>query len=251
MSDDYTTVGKPLAELYDIEQDDPWQTFEAKEYPPLPEILEAQWADFVDPDNDDDPTITDQSMMSLFWRITVPGIRLSEVVSFVPELPKIGLTLKNFYAGCWVAFTSRKVAMRVAATLEAWGMLVVVVPCDIHGVGHPEKFEDTVQVKGARPWNKNSDDEDLSGKEFFYCIASYDDEIRAHFVPETFWNAHQMVFDGDLGLDELLENSFKITDLPCCYVAWRDDMAAAKRVLDHLGFRENLMFQAYVNEQSL
>jgi hypothetical protein len=80
-------------------------------------------ASFVDPENDEDLTI-DSDVMSVFWRLVIPNKRLIDIVAEEPSITKLGLVARNNTAGCWIAFTSKKIAKRIANSLMTKNIVV-------------------------------------------------------------------------------------------------------------------------------
>lgn len=268
--DDYLTPGKSLAELYGLDEDDPWKSEDSDEKKMQDKLAQKQTEffdklrkegviqeqtsekeeEFVDPPDDEDRTVAEKSSMTVFWRMVVPNRKLSEIIGFDVAFLKVAFTAKNNLAGCWVVFTSGKIAKRITTTLVANGIPAEVYLCDIKG-NLISKVENKVVVTGSRPWMPISEPNgNAAANEFFYCLADYDGTIKVFFVPENYWNERQQIFDGDLGITDMLKGRVTPTALPYCYTAWRD-MSLVKQSLDCLGFRENLIFQAYVNEQGL
>jgi len=276
--DEYRNPGKTIAELHDLEGSDPWQSLEISVLKklmdeqaeqekklldemfkrgmipapvPPPEPEDELVPEFEDPENDEDPIILEESSITLFWRLTVPNKRLKEIVDLDSDIVKIVLNAKNTSMGCWFAFTGTKAANRVADMLNSHGITSVIETCDIKGnqidLG---VFVDQVTISEWRPWKPVGPQVDvvLKPEEFFYCINGEGKGARACFVPETYWNEHGKGFDGALGIDVLLHGFEAVADKPYSYRSWHN-LKEAKTVLDRLGFRENMIFHAYVNEE--
>ncbi len=281
VDNDYRQPGKTIAELHDLEEVDPWQSLEISELkklmdeqaaqekelldemfkrgmipspvPPPSEPQDELVPEFQDPDDDEDPTILGESSLTLFWRLNVPNKRLKEIVDLDPDLVKIVLNAKNTSAGCWFAFTGQKIANRVANALNNQGIFTSIDTCDIKGNQiELDIFVDQVTISEWRPWKPIGPQIDviLKPEEFFYCINQEGRNARACFVPETYWNEHRKVFDGALGIDVLLHGFDPVEGKPYSYQSWRD-LNEAKAMLNRVGFRENMIFHAYVNEEIL
>lgn len=147
MTDEYFQIGKSLAEIYGLIENDPWQEpvdeqklaaekdLDALQKRILDRLKEAGCFEkpSFDPTEDDDPTIVQESTLTMFWRLTVHGRRMDEVLAVEPSIEKIALTFKNTKIGCWIAFTGKRVAARIEASLNDQGMLTQLSVCDIHG----------------------------------------------------------------------------------------------------------------------
>jgi len=233
----FADVGKTLSELYDLNGDDPLP----KQRPV------SQPSPFVDPPEDEDLTIRDQSSLSIFYRVAVVGSRLSDLIAIDPTIPTITIAMRNYRHGCWVAFTSQRVAKRIAAAIQQHGLIANQTICGLDGSRIQPRSTDRIRVDEARPWNGDVGSFTPAPDEFFYCIARYDQTVRAFFVPESYWNRHQVMFDGPLGIDQLLSQYLMPESTSGIYTAKHGDLAWIKRCLDDAGFRENLLFQSYIN----
>lgn len=270
---DYQAGGETIEQLYALEQDDPWKIEESSDEKRLmdemakiqeeifdhfkkeglfPPAIEPD-ADmgFVDPEDDEDLRISFENSLTQFWRVVVPNRRIIELVAFDPTLPKIALVLQNNAAGCWMAFTSRRIAQRVVKTLDDQGIFVTSHTCDITGtpVGADTPARNKTQVDEWRPWKPVGPvGADPEPKEFFYCLADYDGTTEVYIVPESYWNENHTIFDGDLGITKSVKSHLSATAIPWCFTGNHRDMLTTKAFLDQIGFMENLLFQVYVNE---
>jgi hypothetical protein len=93
---------------------------------------------FIDPSDDDDPTITEECSLTSFWRLKIHGKRIIDIIELAP-IGKIALSFKNTRTGCWIAFTGRRVATKVANSLNAHGVGTELTNCDINGSEFVEK----------------------------------------------------------------------------------------------------------------
>jgi hypothetical protein len=233
--------GPSIATIHGLHEHDPWKT----EDDPLAQqaddiqrgitrrLMDEGFFDepaFVDPPDDDDPTIPIESSLPQFWRLTIFNRRMSDVLKVEPSLKKLSLAFKNTSLGCWIAFTGKRIASRFEATLKAQDFSTSLSICDIMG-----------EPTGGGSVNDKAE-------HFFYCIADYGRDIRVFFVPVTYWNEHADVLRSDLGIADLIKDRMIATDLAYCYHAIQQNMLDAKVFLDRLGFRENLLFQAFIND---
>ncbi len=262
---DYENNGPTIGEIHDLLNNDLWKPAtisDEKKYQDEISRIQEKILDelrkegvipedkdtddiFVDPDDDEDLTIAKESSASLFWRMVVPNRRLIEIVTLEPTLPKITLAAKNNKNGCWVAFTSKRVAQRIGKSLQNSGIVNDIHTCDVFG-NLTEIVSETINA--WRPWHQFGDKSDIEAKEFFYAI-DFQPDIRVFFVPVVYWDRHQQIYHGDLGIGDLPSFILDPT-LPYCYVS-RLDLASTKAFLSHHGFRENLVFQAHINEHVL
>ena len=185
----------------------------------------------IDPPNDDDPTIVAESIWTLFWRVSVSDKRIIEIIELEPSISKISISFKNTRDGCWIAFTGKRIANKIEARLNAQGIVTHLQSCNIHG-----GIDDLEPI-----------DHGTGAGSFYYCIGEYGNQVKVWFVPVCYWNDHETVCDIDL--DEML-SQFKPTEVSYCYQALGRDMLQAKAFLDRKGFRENLLFQAFINDRT-
>lgn len=231
-------AGPSIAEIHGLDEHDPWQRPGVEdELEKRKEALQRKIADrwakdglikeaepFCDPPDDYDPSILEGSSLATVWRLTVYDRRLIDIMT--PSIMKVTLAFKNTGRDCWLAFTGKRIAMRFEAALNADGILTRLTMCDIHG-----------KTSGGA---KKSDD-------IYYCIAEYDHGIYAFFIPSSHWDAHESVFEGDLGITDRLKDLMQPTERSYCYRARSSDMLIIKATLDRMEFRENLLFQSFIN----
>jgi hypothetical protein len=113
MIDDETS-NKTIAELHDLDENDPWQSPESdkkrlvdarkqlqdKIFDGIPQDAIDEPDVFVDPEDDEDLTIHVESSLSLFWRMVVPNKRVIDIVDLDPNILKITMVAKNNIIGC-------------------------------------------------------------------------------------------------------------------------------------------------------
>lgn len=207
---------------------------------------------FVDPETNEDMSFESGSM-TVFWRLVILDTRLIDIVTADPSIRKLGLNGGNTAAGCWIVFTSKKIAAGFANKLTKAGYIVDCHLCNKNGEtndGIIGKRPTKVEVSNWRPWNKtgNKSDDAYKANEFFYCITVDKKQINVYIVPESYWNENKKVFKGELNIDNILqgftkENTYK-------FISPREELQT-QAFLDKSGFRENLVFNAYINEVGL
>jgi hypothetical protein len=238
----------------------------------IPEVVASS---FVDPEDDEDLTIN-SDVMSVFWRLVIPNKRLIDIVAEEPSITKLGLMARNNAAGCWIAFTSKKIAKRIADSLITKNIVVDCHLCDKKGningnninvngsnrVGalfpddrnnnHTNTIETKIRVEEWRPWKKSGDktENPYRAEEFFYCLTVYSDMIKVYFVPESYWNENRKIFKGSLNIDSLIKSYLTLTDKSYCYTSTRSELNVQAELFQS-GFRENLLLNAYINENEL
>lgn len=227
----------PIGELHGLLENDPWQnpskaktteadTIGKRIFDRLEKEGHFDEKPFVDPPNDDDPTIVSEGVWTVFWRLTVDGRKLSEIIAMEPSIRKISMAFKNTSTGCWIAFTGKRIASKIETVLNAQGIVTSLLSCDGGATSVVSR-----EAEG-----------------YYYCIGEYDRKVKAYFVPIAYWNDHETACD--IELDEMLGYRFKPTEVGYCYEAMSRDVLATKAFLDHVGFRENLLFQAFINERT-
>jgi hypothetical protein len=247
---------KSLAEIYGLTENDPWRNptedqllreqkqkalYEtAINKPPPLEFV------FTDPEDNDDLTVAKKNSQDLFWRVMVPGKRLIEIVDLDPYVHKLVLAYGNTTTGCWLAYTSRRVAIKFSNLLTGQSIAHDLHSCDIGG-NMTEKAQ-TSPPEGWRPWHPVGDPSEMKAGEFFYCIIEQDDRMYIRFVPVIFWSQNATIYEGPLGIEKMVEPHLAPTVFHYLFMS-RRDMHTVKPFLDSQGFRENLVFQAYVNDQ--
>lgn len=233
-------AGPSIAELYNLNEYDPWQKTETDSLSKRTDDLQRKIADrwekegffeepaFIDPPDDDDPTILSHSSLSTVWRLCVVNMRLIDIIELEPSIKKISLAFKNTSEGCWMAFTGKRIAMKIEGSLKARGIVSCLTVCDINGT--------TTGVTSTKP------------DDFYYCIAKYERNMYAYFVPASYWETHGEVFTGDLDIFDRVKHLVAPTEVSYRGRALSSDMLRTKVDLDKLGFRENLLFQAFIND---
>jgi len=120
-----------IAEIHGLIETDPWQAphdrpHQSGESPPQSDVP------FVDPPDDDDPTIQSDSL-TIFHRMVVREKRLFQVVAIDKTIPILAICMRNSRSGCWLAFTSLRVARRISTELVTAGFVVELEVCDLAG----------------------------------------------------------------------------------------------------------------------
>src|ERR1035437_650050 len=148
--DEYSGEGESIAKLNNIEEVDGWAKPHSlkkivqdtmqdamdkiidrmKKKGKIPEVVAS--SSFVDPEDDEDLTIN-SDVMSVFWRLVIPNKRLIDIVAEEPSITKLGLMARNNVTGCWIAFTSKKIAKRIADSLMTKNIVVDCHFCDKKG----------------------------------------------------------------------------------------------------------------------
>jgi hypothetical protein len=88
---------------------------------------------FIDPPEDDDPTIIEECSLTSLWRLEIHDKRLSQIIELEPSLVKIALAFKNTFTGCWIAFTGKRIASKIENSLNAQGIEAELTNCDVEG----------------------------------------------------------------------------------------------------------------------
>ncbi len=257
-----------IAQIHGLDEHDPWQTKpkqkeldEAESKKRLEEAgvtpidIPSEGPPFEDLYDNEDMRIANENSMSIFWRMVVPNQRLIRIVELEPTVTKIALAARNNRLGCWLAFTSKRVGKRVSEKLRSAGIDNDFHSCDIFGnqIGDDVAVNNII-VAHARPWNAIEGDDrfaDLKPEEFFYCLIENSNDVLIYFVPESFWNEHKTVFNGELGFENLNKRfSTSLFDKPYAYKSWHD-LDGTRNLLNSFGFRENLFFQNFIYESDL
>ena len=276
--DEYSVEGKSIAEIHNLTE----ETDEFIKPPSMEKMIENVLQDtlneaidkmkkegtikdepppivasdvFVDPDNDEDLSIH-SDVMSVFWKMVVLDKRLIDMVIEEPSLKKVAMLGRNNSVGCWFAFTSKKIANRIADSLIAKNFTIDLYLCDAQGNQKGSFIERTnkVDIEEWRPWKPTGTQTETPYKaeEFFYALCIEGKTIKVYFVPEIYWNEHKKIFDGELNIDHF----FKGRQVPLdkkndyCYTSTQRELDIYA-FLDHAKFRENLLFNAYINEVAL
>jgi AhpD family alkylhydroperoxidase len=132
-----------IAELHGLREHDPWdrrtdrqkaqdafrQQLRDALQDPAPFVMPA----FVDPPDDDDPSIRDGSPR-VFHRLTISDHKLAALLTREPNLISIAVAACNTCRGCWVALTSHRIAGQMAERLRAQGLAVELESVNSSGV---------------------------------------------------------------------------------------------------------------------
>lgn len=204
--------------------------------------------DFIDPENNE--SLEFESTLSFLWKIVIPNTKLSEIIKEYPSIEQLMLEGRNNSNGCWIVFTSEKIADRIHKHISTVFSNIDYYMCNIKG-NKTTIFEilDKVEIKNWRPWNTELEKstEPYLSEEFFYCIIEYDRNIDVYFVPENYWNKHKELFDGSLRIEDRLQY-LKPTNDYYRFSAYGDEMSI-KQKLDKMGFRYNVSFESYINDE--
>lgn len=237
-----------IAHLHGLDQHDPWQTEAHRQR----SMMAERWRQFVDDGEQNDVVVPsgtfidppdDERLLicerrATFWRITVAAHRLSGVLSVAPLLEKQVVAMRNNQAGCWLAFTSRRIAQKIVQHLREHGVCGLLEACNWHG--------NVIELGEVQPlppeWQPA-----IEATRVYYCCIHNDKVVHAFFVPEDYWTARHRVYEGGLPLAAVVAPMFSPTERSYCYVS-RGDLLLAKTFLDRRGFRENLLFLAHINE---
>lgn len=81
-----------------------------------------------------DLTISGADSMTAFHRLIVINGSLNDLFAVDSSLHLVAVEMRNDSGGCWLAFTSFRVARRVLTTLVAAGFSVTSDICDRNGI---------------------------------------------------------------------------------------------------------------------
>ena len=204
--------------------------------------------DFIDPENNEN--LDFESTLSFLWKIVIPNTKLSEIIKEYPSIEHLILEGRNNSFGCWIVFTSEKIADKIHKHLLTKFSNIDYYMCNIKG-NKTTIFEvlDKIEIKKWRPWNTDLEKstEPYLSEEFFYCIIDYDRNLDVYFVPENHWNKTKQLFDGSLGIEDRLEKCLKPSNDPYRFTAY-GDLMSLKQNLDKMGFRYTVLFEMYIND---
>jgi hypothetical protein len=79
---------------------------------------------FSDPPEENDATI--HPRLGVYYRLSLTGHKLSELVAIVPEIPDLAVAMQNTSTGCWAAFTSTRTSVRIAAQVHLPNVMEIV-----------------------------------------------------------------------------------------------------------------------------
>jgi hypothetical protein len=74
--------------------------------------------------------------------------------------------------------------------------------------------------------------------------------IKVYFVPESYWNENRKIFKESLNIEILVKSYLALTDKPYCYTSTQSELNVQAELF-RTGFRENLLLNAYINEEEL
>lgn len=245
MSEQDELLDVTIADLYSLTDTDPWG-FSTPDAKPKtgPETTTIAVPPLVEPEISDELTISDQN--NIFHRMFVRGVTVTDIVAVQPDVLKLAYRMGRTKEGAWIAFTSLRIATRIAHALASVGMETRVETCDRTGAIIEPGFQRSRVPVRSRPWTTGEPATDVAADEFFYCLISDGERHWACFVPEVYWHAQGKTFD-NLNIDHLLGQGFR-RESASIYQVMSHDLLAIKLRLDRAGFRENLFFHGYMND---